>query len=883
MFLQEYTAKIQSGEIIAPKSVIKIYTYLVNEISNVESEYIFDEEKAKRPIVFIEKFCKQSVGVAGGDLKLDLFQKAFIEALFGFVFKTTGYRRFRESLFLVARKNGKALWIEEEIPTPKGFIKMQDLCEGDYVYGADGKPTKVIFKSEVFYNHNCYKVSFEDGSSVIADEEHLWAVKIKRKGLVNLTTKEMFGKVGKFRNDKKGFEYNFRTPLNKAVEYSHQELTINPYLLGVWLGDGASLGSRITCSYDDIEEMNKLVSQCGYESKIVVNKDRAGTIQIVGNGKGRINPFKEKLKELNLISNKHIPDVYLKSSIEQRRELLRGLMDTDGYASKRGECEFSQKDYSFILQFSELLSSLGIKHSIREKRIFCNEVYHKAYSVLFFVDKSNSCFKLQRKHERLKEELNKRMDYKTITSIDVVDSVPTQCIAVDNNDSLYLVGRRMNVTHNTTLLGAIAKYMLIADKEASAECFSVATKQEQAKQTFNTLVAMRQYSPAIQSVTRKRRSDIYVPSTLSFFKPLASNSKSLDGVNSHLVIIDELHAIRNRELYEVMKQSTSSRRQPLLVMITTAGTVRENIFDVIYDYAKKVLNGIVQDDTFLPILYEMDSREEWHNPEMWIKANPGLDNIKQRKYMIDIVERGKNNHKDLSGILVKDFNIRETATDAWLSWATLNNETTFEMSDIENSYAVGGVDLSATTDLTCATLLIVKNGTKYVLQRYFMPEGKLSQRVNEDKIPYDKWGDWITFCEGERVNYNDITLWFNEMRERFAIYPLWIGYDSWASSYWVEEMKAENFIMESVIQGPKTMSSPMKEMAADLAEKKINYGNNPVLKWCLTNTVVKVDTNDNIAPIKGRNQRQRIDGTVALIDSLVVYQNHREDYHNLIG
>lgn len=178
----------------------------------------------------------------------------------------------------------------------------------------------------------------------------------------------------------------------------------------------------------------------------------------------------------------------------------------------------------------------------------------------------------------------------------------------------------------TTLLSAIALYMMIADGEGSAECYSVATKKDQASKCFKSACAMRSQSPEIRAVVNKRRTDMYMPSTFSSFEPLSSDSNTLDGLNSHLVVIDELHAIRDRNLYDVMKQSTSSRRQPLVIMITTAGTVRECIFDEMYAYANNVLDGIVQNHSFLPILYEQDKEEEWKNIKMWSKSNPALRN-----------------------------------------------------------------------------------------------------------------------------------------------------------------------------------------------------------------------------------------------------------------
>lgn len=447
---------------------------------------------------------------------------------------------------------------------------------------------------------------------------------------------------------------------------------------------------------------------------------------------------------------------------------------------------------------------------------------------------------------------------------------------------VFLLMARKN--GKTTLLAIVMLYMLVADNESGSECYSVATKLEQSKKAFEECYAIMMKSADLRAILKKRQSDIYNPLNFGFIRPLASDSNTMDGLNSHCVIVDELHAIRDRKLYEVMFESMGSRSNPMFVMITTAGTVRESIFDEIYQHANKVLDGETEDETFLPIMYELDSREEWLDSNMWAKANPGLGTIKQLDYLTERVERAKNDVARQAGLLTKEFNILGVTDSAWLDYETIHNDATFNIDDLRGSYCISGTDLSSTNDLTCASILVVKNNIKYVIQQYFMPSAKLEEKIQTDKVPYDKWIDqgYITLCEGVRVNYSDVTAWYRKMRDEYEMYILWSGFDSWNANYWVEEMKAENFVMESVIQGPKTMSSPMKEMAADLSEKKINYGNNPVLKWCLTNTVVKVDTNDNISPIKGRNQRQRIDGTVALIDSLVVYQNHREDYHNLI-
>jgi len=452
-------------------------------------------------------------------------------------------------------------------------------------------------------------------------------------------------------------------------------------------------------------------------------------------------------------------------------------------------------------------------------------------------------------------------------------------------ETLFLCGRKNG---KSTLLSGIALYMLIADGEGAAEIYSVATKKDQAKKVLTEAVNMIKQSPELRAVVKKRRNDVYFPATSSIFEALASDSNTLDGLNSHAVIIDELHAIRDRNLYEVMKQSTSSRRQPLVVMITTAGTVRECIFDDMYTYACEVADGVKNDDAFLPVLYELDGREEWTNPSAWVKANPGLGTIKQFKTLTQFVERAKNNPADLPGVLCKDFNVRENGSASWLSFDEINNTATFALDDVYNTYAIGGCDLSATTDLTCASLMIRKpeDDTIYVLQQYFLPESRIAflEEKNTNEAPYRVWAErgLLTICAGNRVNYSDVTAWFVKMRDDFKIDPYKIGYDRALAGYWVQEMRENGFGMEQVVQGSITWSQPMKEMGAAFGGKKVNYNNNPILKWCLSNTAVKKSGLANIAPDKITDKR-RIDGMVSLLNAWVIYVKDFEDYMYYVG
>lgn len=450
-------------------------------------------------------------------------------------------------------------------------------------------------------------------------------------------------------------------------------------------------------------------------------------------------------------------------------------------------------------------------------------------------------------------------------------------------ETLFMVARKNG---KSTMLAGIALYMLIADNEPGSEVYSTATKKDQARIIFDETLNMVQQSPELNRFVKKRKTDLYFPMAMAKFQPLGKNSDTLDGLNAHCVIMDELHSVKDRNLYEVMKQSQAARRQPLTVMITTAGTVRECIFDDIYAYACGITDGTFKDDSFLPVIYELDSREEYKDPKAWEKANPGLGKIKKVSDLADKVERAKNSPKDLSGILCKDFNVRETLSSAWLSFDDINNESTFELERFRGSYAIGGADLSITTDLTSATLLMMDKDTqeRFVTQMYWLPRESFQQRVQQDKIPYDKWYEQglLRLCNGNSISYGDITAWFLEMVNKHGITPAWIYYDSYSARYWVEEMENAGFRMVRCIQGAKTLSLPMQQMGADLQAKKINYNNNPILKWCLTNTGIQTDRNGNIVPVKNQSAKQRIDGTASMLDAYVGLYEHYNEFLNAL-
>ena len=451
------------------------------------------------------------------------------------------------------------------------------------------------------------------------------------------------------------------------------------------------------------------------------------------------------------------------------------------------------------------------------------------------------------------------------------------------NECLIIEGRKNGKTTETA---AVEIDLLVNDKEGAPQIYNLATMLDQAKLGFNAAHKMVMQNPTLSKWIKKRAADLYCGINFGFIKALASNSNSLDGLDVHGAVIDELAAIKDRDIYDLIKQAMGARKQPLLFCITTNGFIRESIFDAQYEYASHVIDGSIKDNRFLPFIYELDNIDEWDKEECWVKANPGLGTVKSKDYLRQMVAKAKDDASFKPTVLVKDFNMKQNPISAWLPYESIINEQTYDMEYISHSYAIGGCDLSATTDLTCATLLIRKpnDNNVYVLQQYFIPESKIDkvEQTQSKEAPYKLWSEqgWVTICNGAQVDYSKVTEWFVDMVRKYDIRPLWVCYDRALSGYWVPEMESYGFEMQKEAQGPFNWSQSMKLMGAAFEEHIVIYNNNPVLRWCLANTAVKTLNSDGIAtiqPVKIQ-QHRRIDGTVSLLNAWVGYVKHYDDF-----
>jgi phage terminase large subunit-like protein len=882
--IREYWEAIREGKEIVSAKIKKTYRKLVYDLDNPNaSEFFYDPKRANRVLEFAENFCKHSKGKFGGKpVRLELWEKALLCAIFGFV-DIEGNRKYREAILIVGRKNGKSLLasivglymlmadgepgpevyscaplaLDTVVPTVNGLKTMGTLSVGDYVYTPSGKPTRVNYiTEEVMYP--TYELTFDDGTRVRATGNHPWRIEKYVSGGKNKPLKWVTDTV---ETEKIRIRYDNRRSARIRVADAYEGASINlpiePYTLGSWLGDGRNNGGQIAGHKDDVEIPKRIMAD-KYQISYMKTYGNTDHYTVLG--------LRTLLRENNLLNNKHIPEEYFQASIAQRQELLKGLMDTDGTCTKTGECRYVGNCEQLCNDVHRLVLSLGLKGHIRQSKDCNGKVI---WVVSFKTIKDFSCFNLTRKHNRLLDKFDERYcKYRYIESIERIETIPCKCIEVEDESHLFVIGKELITTHNT--------------------------KREQAKIIWMESKRMIAKSPALAKRTRSLVGEIAADFCDGTYKPLASDSNTLDGLNVHCSLLDEIHAWQSgKPLYDVIVDGCSAREQPLIFITTTSGTIREDIYDMKYDEAKRVIEGYFdpmgyKDERLIAFVYELDKREEWMDESCWKKANPGLGTIKNYTTLKDKVEKAKANPLLVKNLVCKEFNIPETTGEAWLTAEQVVNEERFDVMELKPRYGIGGVDLSSTTDLTAAKVIFrVPNDEKvYVLQMYWIPEDNVEKRVKEDHIPYDVWIEQglMRTCKGNQISYHDVTAWFLEVQEQLDVYLYKVGYDSWSAKYWVEEME-QTFgtgIMEQVIQGKKTLSGPMKSLGADLDAKKVIYNNNPIDKWCLFNTAVDIDRNDNIQPMKTSVPTRRIDGTAALLDAYVIYQQFFNDYMSMI-
>lgn len=458
----------------------------------------------------------------------------------------------------------------------------------------------------------------------------------------------------------------------------------------------------------------------------------------------------------------------------------------------------------------------------------------------------------------------------------------------------------------TSLLAALELYMLMADGEQSPQIYSVATSQSQAALAYGAVIKMMRKSPLLsrrlhKGIVPDRHDDgIMYDANMGYITTLTNQTRHLDGLDIHLCVFDELAACTNRDQYDLVKQGMSARDQPLLWAISSNGYERGNIFDDRYEYGCRILDGEVEDDRFLPLIYELDKREEWVDETCWVKANPGLGAIKKESALRDIVNEAQQNAGTVPTVLTKDFNVAENKATAWLTFSEAVNDEPFpdvpesgKLSDLGFRYGIAGFDASDTTDLSAAKMLMMRRGDEqiYELSMYWLPEDSLRDdglRTERDDVPYRLWVDrgLLRLVPGNKVPKTVFIEWLEEVKAEYDVWTYAIGYDPW-HIIGTDEQMLQQYVgrgnCEAVRQGAKTLSDPMKQMRADFAANRYVNGGNPIDSWCRMNVSVKADTNANISPVKMEGKaKHRIDGFMAELDAYIALIRHKDEYESLM-
>lgn len=878
----DYADKIISGEIVACKLVILSCERFKRDLK--DKRFYFDYDSAERVCDRIQRFPHIKGDLANTPLKLEPWQLFIYCNVFGFKWVDTKLRRFKKVYLCVARKNGKALSLDTPIATPSGYISMGDLIEGDYVISEEGSPVLITFKSEI-QKRESYEVTFCNGEKIIACEDHNWFTWTKddranrgrgRKYNPSVkTTKEIYGTL-KCRG-----EINHTIPVPNKIEFNKRNLETPPYIMGYWLGNGCKNNGRISTQDKDVVDFFKEKYEVTYESKYDYYV------------RGIVDDLKKY--SLGRGEEKYIPEDFLLSSVEDRLEFLKGLMDSDGgVSSKKGDIEFSQSNKKIINQVASLLTTLGIKHqkiieresSYRNSegiKIPCKISYRLIFRPLFNVFK---CDRKKNKWDDVTSTLTRKDAYHyKILNVVPVGIKEVACITVDSPTSLYLSSKSNIPTHNTALSSPLGLYMMSLDGEEGAEIYSLASKKDQARIVFDSA---REQARRTQSFLNKAGVTVYKhhleqSDSASTYKPLSSDTDSADGLNPHLVVLDEVHSFKDRNMFGVMETAIGARSQPLLWSITTAGSDTSGICYELQMDLEKVLRREYNDETQFGMIYTLDPEDDFRNPEIWIKANPNLGISVKIDYLQGMVDKAVRQPANKNNVLTKHFNMWCNAEEAFFSvdkWNALADPT-LSIERFLKKPCFMGIDLASKIDLTAKVKIFLEDGIYYIFEDCYLPEAAIEDSMNASYKGWVEEGHLIK-TPGEAINLEFIEKEIIEDSKKVKISEL--EYDPWNATQLAQNLTKSRINVSEFRMSTANLSEPMKSFEALIREGKVRHRGNPVTAWCLSNVVAKADSNDNVFP-KKTHAKFKIDIAVAIIMAIAPWlqKEQKESVYQVRG
>ena len=430
----------------------------------------------------------------------------------------------------------------------------------------------------------------------------------------------------------------------------------------------------------------------------------------------------------------------------------------------------------------------------------------------------------------------------------------------------------------TLLAAAIAAYCTFLDGEYGGRIYFAAPKLEQANLCFEAYHQMILQEPELDAMARKRRTDIYIEDNNTTAKPLAYSAKKSDGLNISTAILDEVASWagdQGLKFYEVLKSSAGARRQPLFISMSTSGYVNEGVFDELMKRSTRFLLGDSKEHRLLPVLYMIDDIEKWNDINELRKSNPNLGVSVTVDYLLEEIAIAEGSLSKKAEFITKYCNLKQNASTAWLSAEDVAKccGDHFDAEDLAHNYAVVGIDLSQTRDLTACVAVVEKKGELYVLAHFWLPAEKMQEAQQRDGVPYDLYMQrGLISPSGENfVDYHDCFNWITNLVQRYEILPLKIGYDRYSADYLTQDLKNNGFQCDDVFQGDN-LYGVMQETQGLIEDGKLHIGDNDLLKMHFLDSAVKMNNERGRGRLVKVNNSRHIDGMAALLDAMTVRQ-----------
>ena len=431
----------------------------------------------------------------------------------------------------------------------------------------------------------------------------------------------------------------------------------------------------------------------------------------------------------------------------------------------------------------------------------------------------------------------------------------------------------------SNLAAALALYLLFADGEPGAEIISAAGDRGQANIVYHIAQEMIKNNKHLRSKAKVLRNTIEYKS--SWYKSISAEAYTKHGLNCHGIIFDELHTQPNRELWDVLTTSVGARRQPLIISLTTAGHDRASICYEMHEYSEGLLNGSIEDESFLPVLYKADPNDDWTDPETWKKANPGYGSICNEAYFMDAVKKAKANPSMINSFLRLHLNIWTSAETAWIpDDIYMKGDKPIPFDRLPSLPAYGGLDLASTQDLTAFALIFRddENDCFYLICHQFVNSVKAHNKklaAGVDYLNYEREGD-LTITPGNVTDYRIVKQYILDQCAKYDVRE--IGYDPKFSTYIVAELTEEEITMQPMAQNITSMNGPTKEMEMEIMKGNVIHGGNRCLRWQFGCAIIYTDNNENKRVIKEQKENKKVDGVIASIIALNSYvQNKTND------